>query len=241
VDDLSDDSARQEDLCVIVRLGRATDVDLRAGLSSKPRQLVRPRNLVVGEYGYRAASGEIAVAQMTWRVPASDHAIDLHVAIRTAAMRAADADPSISASSSRYLFWSAAQLITHHACGGRELQPGDLVGTGTISGPGDDQAAACSNGPTTAVTRSSCRTEIHAPSSLTATKSSSPALPAAGVRIPSASEHAARPSNRHIRHSDPPMSQSMPGHDAPDGTHVTTVLVPEPTRPGPSTYVSVSV
>jgi fumarylacetoacetase len=31
------------------------------------------------------------------------------------------------------LYWTPAQLVAHHACGGCNLQPGDLLGTGTIS------------------------------------------------------------------------------------------------------------
>jgi fumarylacetoacetase len=29
-------------------------------------------------------------------------------------------------------------MVAHHACGGCNLAPGDLFGSGTISGPGDD-------------------------------------------------------------------------------------------------------
>jgi fumarylacetoacetase len=31
------------------------------------------------------------------------------------------------------MYWTPAQLVAHHACGGCTLQPGDLFGTGTIS------------------------------------------------------------------------------------------------------------
>ena len=33
------------------------------------------------------------------------------------------------------LYWTVAQLVTHHASNGCNLQPGDLLGTGTISAP----------------------------------------------------------------------------------------------------------
>lgn len=39
----------------------------------------------------------------------------------------------LSVGSSRALYWTPAQLVAHHACGGCNLQPGDLLGTGTIS------------------------------------------------------------------------------------------------------------
>ncbi len=35
----------------------------------------------------------------------------------------------------RDLYWSLAQLLTHHASNGCNLRPGDLMATGTISGP----------------------------------------------------------------------------------------------------------
>ena len=34
----------------------------------------------------------------------------------------------------RYMYWTIAQLVTHHTCNGCNLRPGDLLGTGTISG-----------------------------------------------------------------------------------------------------------
>ena len=33
------------------------------------------------------------------------------------------------------MYWTVAQMVTHHTCNGCNLQPGDLLGTGTISGP----------------------------------------------------------------------------------------------------------
>jgi fumarylacetoacetase len=41
----------------------------------------------------------------------------------------------IAKSNMKYLYWSIKQQLTHHASGGCNLQPGDLFGTGTISGP----------------------------------------------------------------------------------------------------------
>jgi fumarylacetoacetase len=39
-------------------------------------------------------------------------------------------------------FWTAAQLVAHHTCGGCNLQTGDLLGSGTLSGPQPDQAGS---------------------------------------------------------------------------------------------------
>ncbi len=39
----------------------------------------------------------------------------------------------LSTSDARGLYWTPAQMVAHHTCGGCNLQPGDLFGTGTIS------------------------------------------------------------------------------------------------------------
>jgi 2-keto-4-pentenoate hydratase/2-oxohepta-3-ene-1,7-dioic acid hydratase in catechol pathway len=39
-------------------------------------------------------------------------------------------------------YWTAAQLITHHTVNGCNLQPGDLLGSGTLSGPKPDEAGS---------------------------------------------------------------------------------------------------
>jgi fumarylacetoacetase len=41
-------------------------------------------------------------------------------------------------SGTRHLYWTVAQLVAHHTCNGCNLRPGDIFGTGTISGPTDD-------------------------------------------------------------------------------------------------------
>jgi fumarylacetoacetase len=38
----------------------------------------------------------------------------------------------------RDLYWTLAQMLTHHASNGCNLRPGDLLGTGTVSGPTRD-------------------------------------------------------------------------------------------------------
>jgi len=39
-------------------------------------------------------------------------------------------------------YWTAAQLVAHHTVNGCNLQPGDLLGSGTLSGPSPDQAGS---------------------------------------------------------------------------------------------------
>ena len=63
-------------------------------------------------------------------------AIELEVAILTPAMRQSGLAPHrLSRGPAANLYWTFAQMVAHHACGGCNLNPGDLLGTGTISGP----------------------------------------------------------------------------------------------------------
>ena len=58
-------------------------------------------------------------------------------------MRAASAAPFIlSATEARHLFWTPAQLLTHQTSNGCNLSTGDLLGSGTISGPSPDSAGS---------------------------------------------------------------------------------------------------
>lgn len=45
---------------------------------------------------------------------------------------------TICRSNFKYLYWSMAQQLAHHASGGCNLRPGDLLASGTISGPSPD-------------------------------------------------------------------------------------------------------
>ncbi len=63
-------------------------------------------------------------------------AITYDVLLRTAAMQqAGDAPVRLSRSSLRDLYWTLAQMLTHHTSNGCNLLPGDLIATGTLSGP----------------------------------------------------------------------------------------------------------
>jgi fumarylacetoacetase len=64
--------------------------------------------------------------------------IQLEVWLETAAMRARGTAPKLlSRSSARHAHWTLSQLVAHHSVNGCNLQPGDLLGTGTQSGPSD--------------------------------------------------------------------------------------------------------
>ncbi|MBM3884281.1 MAG: fumarylacetoacetase [Gemmatimonadetes bacterium] len=66
-------------------------------------------------------------------------AITLEVWLRSAAMRAAGM-PAVRLSRGDFssMYWTLAQMVTHHASNGCNLQPGDLVASGTVSGPTKD-------------------------------------------------------------------------------------------------------
>ena len=55
--------------------------------------------------------------------------------LETRSMReAGTAPPLVSRANLREMYWSVAQLVTHHASNGCNLRPGDLLATGTVSG-----------------------------------------------------------------------------------------------------------
>jgi len=61
--------------------------------------------------------------------------IKLEVFISTERMREKGVAPHrLSASNTRDLYWTFAQMITHHASNGCNMQPGDLLASGTVSG-----------------------------------------------------------------------------------------------------------
>jgi fumarylacetoacetase len=62
--------------------------------------------------------------------------LDLEVFLMTAGLREKGLRPHrIARSSTRHMYWTAAQLIAHHTSNGCNLRPGDLFGSGTISAP----------------------------------------------------------------------------------------------------------
>lgn len=61
--------------------------------------------------------------------------ITLEVTLRSARM---DKSQTISRSNMKYLYWSIEQMLAHHTITGCNMRPGDLCGTGTISGPTED-------------------------------------------------------------------------------------------------------
>jgi fumarylacetoacetase len=65
--------------------------------------------------------------------------VTLEVWLRTKKMR----EPvKVSRGNLRDLYWTLAQMLTHHASNGCNLQPGDLLATGTVSGAAEDSVGS---------------------------------------------------------------------------------------------------
>lgn len=70
--------------------------------------------------------------------------ISLEVLLQTAKMREAGESPVClsSTNTSRAAYWTPAQLVAHHTANGCNLQAGDLLGSGTLSGPDSTEAGS---------------------------------------------------------------------------------------------------
>lgn len=62
--------------------------------------------------------------------------IQLKVSLSTRAMREEGLEPEpLSASNFKNLYWTMGQMLAHHVSNGCNMRPGDLLGSGTVSGP----------------------------------------------------------------------------------------------------------
>ena len=94
---------------------------------------------------YRTASplrdaGDPEPAHLTSREHAASGSIDLELRafLLTPDMRAAgDAAALLTTTAFREMYWTFAQMLTHHASNGCNLRPGDVLGSGTTSGASD--------------------------------------------------------------------------------------------------------
>jgi fumarylacetoacetase len=69
--------------------------------------------------------------------------IQLEALIQTDRMRSQNIPPQrLSQTSFRHSYWTLAQLVAHHTVNGCNLQPGDLFGSGTQSGPTPPEAGS---------------------------------------------------------------------------------------------------
>jgi fumarylacetoacetase len=53
-----------------------------------------------------------------------------------------EAPQRLSTTSFRHAYWTIAQLVAHHTINGCDLRAGDLLGTGTQSGPAPQEAGS---------------------------------------------------------------------------------------------------
>jgi fumarylacetoacetase len=82
------------------------------------------------------ASGDPPTLPGLWpRTAHLDGAIDIQLEARLVAAGTGGDGVALSRTSHRHAYWSAAQMIAHHTENGCNLRPGDLLGTGTQSGP----------------------------------------------------------------------------------------------------------
>ena len=90
-------------------------------------------------HAYRRPEGD--PAPLPYLTDAEDQArggiaIELSAYIRTAKMREQGLAPfRLSHSGFETIYWTPAQMIAHHTCNGCNLDVGDLIGSGTVSGP----------------------------------------------------------------------------------------------------------
>jgi fumarylacetoacetase len=69
--------------------------------------------------------------------------LELEVLLLTPGLQAKGLPPHrLALSNARHMYWTVAQMITHHTSNGCNLQPGDLLGTGTISGPDQESCGS---------------------------------------------------------------------------------------------------
>lgn len=69
--------------------------------------------------------------------------IELEVLLETETMRRNGQAPTrLSRSNFRHSYWTVAQLVAHHTVNGCAMRPGDLLGSGTQSGPEAEEAGS---------------------------------------------------------------------------------------------------
>jgi fumarylacetoacetase len=91
----------------------------------------------------RSKEDPAPLAYLSNVMPSAGLDVTLEVFVQSDQMRQRGFGPvQLSRGNLRHLYWSIAQLLTHHASNGCNLRPGDLLATGTISGP-DQGSEGC--------------------------------------------------------------------------------------------------
>ena len=88
---------------------------------------------------HRAPRAIRSRCRICWTRPTSGKGrlnMELEVLLLTPGLKEKGLPPHrLALSSTRYMYWTVAQMVTHHTCNGCNLRPGDLLGSGTISAP----------------------------------------------------------------------------------------------------------
>jgi fumarylacetoacetase len=90
---------------------------------------------------FRALSPEHDPPPLPYLTPPPNAALDitLEVHLTSRRMREEKMPPlRLSRGNLKDLYWSPAQLVAHHTSNGCNLRPGDLLASGTVSGPSRD-------------------------------------------------------------------------------------------------------
>jgi len=89
------------------------------------------------------AASPLPYLNSPWNLDAGAIDIRLEALIQSAAMRERNQPPHrLSSTSFRHAYWTIAQLVAHHTINGCNLRSGDLLGTGTQSGPTPGEAGS---------------------------------------------------------------------------------------------------
>ena len=138
---LNDWSARDLQAWEYQPLGPFLAKNFLTSVSPVGRQPAGARAIPQGDAA--AARGRSAAAALSRRSGRPRErgrlAIQLEVTLTTEQMRDGGLAPHILSrgSADAAMYWSAAQIVAHHSSNGCNLQPGDLIGTGTLSTDSD--------------------------------------------------------------------------------------------------------
>ncbi|AKJ67327.1 fumarylacetoacetase [Pandoraea thiooxydans] len=86
---------------------------------------------------FRVAQPEQSPQPLPYLRHAGQHGFDIHLEVRMRPAQAARAS-TISRTNFKYMYWTMAQQLAHHTVSGCNTRVGDLMGSGTISGPTPD-------------------------------------------------------------------------------------------------------
>lgn len=140
---LNDWSARSMQAWEMVPLGPFLAKSLLTSIS--PWVVTAEAMAPFGAPAHTRQTGDEAPPHLSCPEDQAEGGMDIAMEARllTSNMRQTDEPPArITRTSFLNCTWTFAQMVTHHASNGCNLQPGDLIGSGTMSGS-SDEARAC--------------------------------------------------------------------------------------------------